>query len=49
MNDDAIALVRRFNRLVTKRAGALDADYLGRPRPLAASRLLFEIGPETVE
>jgi DNA-binding MarR family transcriptional regulator/GNAT superfamily N-acetyltransferase len=49
MNDDAIALVRRFNRLVTQRAGALDADYLGRPRPLAASRLLFEIGPETVE
>jgi DNA-binding MarR family transcriptional regulator/GNAT superfamily N-acetyltransferase len=38
--------VREFNRAVTRRIGALDDDYLGRGRPLAASRLLFEIGRE---
>src|ERR1700682_2043635 len=43
---DQVAQVRRFNRLVTQRAGALDDHFLGRERPLGASRLLFEIGPE---
>ncbi|HTM69515.1 MAG TPA: helix-turn-helix domain-containing GNAT family N-acetyltransferase [Luteimonas sp.] len=38
--------VREFNRAVTRRIGALDDDYLGRGRPLAVSRLLFEIGRE---
>jgi len=42
---DQIAQVRRFNRLVTQRAGALDDHFLGRDRPLGASRLLYEIGP----
>lgn len=38
--------VRRFNRTVTQRLGALDESYLGRGRPLAQARLLFEIGPQ---
>src|SRR5690242_9952520 len=39
-----IEQVRRFHRLVTQRAGALDDHFLGRDRPLGASRVLFEIG-----
>jgi DNA-binding MarR family transcriptional regulator/GNAT superfamily N-acetyltransferase len=38
-----IALVRRFNRLVTRQVGALNDRYLGH-RPLGESRVLFEIG-----
>src|SRR4249920_1968247 len=38
--------VRRFNRLVTQRAGALDDHFLGRDRPLGESRLLYEIGSD---
>jgi DNA-binding MarR family transcriptional regulator len=41
-----IALVRSFNRLVTQRAGALDDHFLGRDRPLGASRLLYEVGAQ---
>ena len=37
--------VRAFNRIVTERIGALDEQYLGRGRPLGASRMLWEIGP----
>ncbi len=44
MRADQIAQVRQFNRLVTQRVGALDDHFLGRGRPLGASRLLFEIG-----
>lgn len=36
--------VRRFHRIVSRKAGTLDADYLGRGRPLGEARLLFEIG-----
>lgn len=39
-------MVRRFNRLVTQRAGALEDHFLGRDRPLGASRVLYEIGPD---
>ena len=46
MSADEIAQVRRFNRLVTQRVGALNDHFLGRDRPLAESRLLFEIGPD---
>src|SRR5215211_2849602 len=42
---DEIAQVRRFNRLVTQRAGALNDHFLGRDRPLGESRVLYEIGP----
>jgi DNA-binding MarR family transcriptional regulator/GNAT superfamily N-acetyltransferase len=43
--DAAITEVRRFNRMVTQRVGALDDHFLGRNRPLGESRLLYEIGP----
>ena len=44
MHETQIQQVRNFNRAVTQRIGALSDDYLGRGRPLAESRLLFEIG-----
>jgi DNA-binding MarR family transcriptional regulator len=44
MHPDQVAGVRRFNRTVTQRIGALDDEYLARQRPLGASRLLWEIG-----
>jgi DNA-binding MarR family transcriptional regulator/GNAT superfamily N-acetyltransferase len=37
--------VRRFNRSVTQRVGALHDDYLSRDRSLGQARLLWEIGP----
>lgn len=36
--------VRRFNRAVAQRIGALDEAYLSRDRPLGLARLLWEIG-----
>ncbi|GAA1502079.1 bifunctional helix-turn-helix transcriptional regulator/GNAT family N-acetyltransferase [Nocardioides humi] len=36
--------LRRFNRTYTQRIGVLDESFLGTGRPLAVSRLLFEIG-----
>jgi DNA-binding MarR family transcriptional regulator/GNAT superfamily N-acetyltransferase len=45
MDDDAMVDgIRRFNRTVTQRIGALRDGYLARDRPLAESRLLWEIG-----
>lgn len=38
--------IRRFNRTVTQRVGALQNEYLSRSRSLGSSRLLWEIGPE---
>src|SRR5262249_58018723 len=46
MDAPSIAQVRRFNRLVTHRVGALDERFLARDRPLGESRLLWEIGAE---
>jgi len=43
---DAVSRLRSFHRTVTQRIGALSDGYLGRGRPLAESRLLFEIGAE---
>jgi DNA-binding MarR family transcriptional regulator/GNAT superfamily N-acetyltransferase len=40
-----IAVVRSFNRLVTRQVGALNDRYLGR-RPLGEARVLFEIGSD---
>jgi len=40
-----IEQVRRFNRTVTQRIGALDDAFLARDRPLGQARLLWEIGP----
>jgi ribosomal protein S18 acetylase RimI-like enzyme len=44
-----VDVVRRFNRVVTQRVGALDEEYLARGRPLGASRLLWEIGLDGAE
>jgi DNA-binding MarR family transcriptional regulator/GNAT superfamily N-acetyltransferase len=41
-----VAEVRRFSRTVTQRVGALDDHFVSRDRPLAVSRLLWEIGAE---
>jgi len=44
MEHEQVRQVRRFNRLVTQRVGALADSYLSRGRPLGEARLLFEIG-----
>jgi DNA-binding MarR family transcriptional regulator len=41
-----VETVRRFNRSYTQRIGALEESFLGTGRPLGASRLLFEVGPD---
>jgi len=46
MHPEAVAHVRRFNRVVTQRVGALDDRFLARDRPLGEARLLWEIGAE---
>ncbi|MDQ2706048.1 MAG: helix-turn-helix domain-containing GNAT family N-acetyltransferase, partial [Pseudomonadota bacterium] len=46
MEKTFIEQVRRFNRAVTVRTGALYDSYLGRGRPLGQARLLFEVGAE---
>lgn len=45
MQANQVAQVRLFHRLVTQRAGALEDHFLGRDRPLGASRVLYEVGP----
>ena len=49
MADAMVDQVRRFNRLVTERVGALNDHFLGRERPLGDARLLWEIGLEGCE
>lgn len=44
MPDAMVEQVRRFNRVVTERVGALDDHFMGRDRPLGEARLLWEIG-----
>jgi DNA-binding MarR family transcriptional regulator/GNAT superfamily N-acetyltransferase len=39
-----VSQVRRFNRVVTQRVGALEDHYLARGRPLGEARVLWEIG-----
>jgi DNA-binding MarR family transcriptional regulator/GNAT superfamily N-acetyltransferase len=46
MDTEMVRHVRRFNRVVTQRVGALDERFLERDRPLGQSRLLWEIGVE---
>src|ERR671919_530087 len=46
MDLELVAQVRRFNRIVTQRVGALDDHYLARDRPLGEARVLWEIGPD---
>jgi DNA-binding MarR family transcriptional regulator/GNAT superfamily N-acetyltransferase len=38
--------VRRFNREVAERIGALTDQFLGRDRPMGEARVLWEIGPK---
>jgi DNA-binding MarR family transcriptional regulator/GNAT superfamily N-acetyltransferase len=44
MDPDMVAQVRRFNRVVTERVGALEDRYLARDRALGEARILWEIG-----
>jgi DNA-binding MarR family transcriptional regulator/GNAT superfamily N-acetyltransferase len=46
MDDTVVADVRRFNRTVTQRVGALHDQYLARDRPLGEARVLWEIGEQ---
>jgi DNA-binding MarR family transcriptional regulator/GNAT superfamily N-acetyltransferase len=46
MDKSQLQGVRRFNRLITQRVGALEVDYLRRGRPLAEARLIFEISAD---
>jgi DNA-binding MarR family transcriptional regulator/GNAT superfamily N-acetyltransferase len=46
MDQQGVQRVRRFNRTLTQRIGVLNDEYLARHRPLGASRLLWEIGPD---
>jgi DNA-binding MarR family transcriptional regulator/predicted N-acetyltransferase YhbS len=41
----ATATLRHFNRTYTQRIGLLEESFLGMGMPLAAARLVFEIGP----
>ncbi len=41
-----VTQVRRFNRIVTQRVGALNDQFLARDRPLSQARLLWEIGAD---
>lgn len=44
MDAEMVDRVRRFNRTVTQRAGALNERFLSRGRPLGQARVLWEIG-----
>ena len=44
-----IEQVRRFNRTVTQRIGALSDRFMARDRPLGEARVLWEIGPAGCE
>jgi DNA-binding MarR family transcriptional regulator/predicted N-acetyltransferase YhbS len=49
MPDAMVEQVRRFNRTVTQRIGALDDRFLARDRPLGEARVLWEIGADGCE
>lgn len=49
MDVELVSRVRRFNRVVARRIGALEDTYLGRGRSLGEARLLWEIGPDGAE
>jgi hypothetical protein len=44
MDPEMVAQVRRFNRIVTQRVGALNDRFLARDRSLGEARVLWEIG-----
>lgn len=49
MSVDGVERIRRFNRLVAERVGALNDRFLARGRPMAEARMLWEIGREGSE
>src|SRR5918999_89334 len=49
MSEAMVHEVRRFNRTVTERVGALNDRFLERGRPLGEARLLWEIGLDGCE
>lgn len=49
MSAEEIKTVRRFNREVAERIGALTDRFLGRARPMGEARILWEIGPQGTE
>jgi DNA-binding MarR family transcriptional regulator/N-acetylglutamate synthase-like GNAT family acetyltransferase len=49
MDAALVERLRRFNRTVTQRVGALEDAFLSRGRPLGQARLLWEIGTEATE
>src|SRR6185436_3563884 len=49
MASEQVEQVRRFNRTVTQRVGALDDHFLSRDRPLGEARVLWEIGADGSE
>jgi DNA-binding MarR family transcriptional regulator/GNAT superfamily N-acetyltransferase len=49
MSEAMVDQVRRFNRTVTERIGALNDHFLGLERPLGEARLLWEIGLDGCE
>ncbi len=49
MSPRHIDTFRQFQRIVTREVGALQDDFLGRGRPLGASRMLWEMGDGPVE
>src|SRR5246127_4021892 len=49
MTQPLVDQVRSFNRVVTRRIGALNDHYLGRNRPLGQDRVLWEIGADGCE
>ena len=46
VDEGMVAVVRRFNRTVTQRVGALDDHFLALDRPLGEARVLWEIGDQ---
>src|SRR5438105_7075167 len=49
MSGAMVDQVRRFNRVVTERVGALNDHFLGLARPLGEARVLWEIGLDGCE
>lgn len=49
MSATQIEQIRRFNRVVSRRIGALSDSYLSRGRPLGEARILFELGEEGLD
>lgn len=49
MSNDPIPTTRSFYRALTLRVGVFTDSFLGRGRPLAQARLLFEIGEEGLD